>query len=48
MKHKVKVQVHIEKLGLFGIKKNLIETRTIEVDGKTEKTMQKEKPSVQH
>ncbi len=43
MKHKVKVQVPIEKRGLFGIKKTVIETRTIEVDGKTYKKMQQEK-----
>jgi len=43
MKHKVKVQVPVEKRGLFGIKKTVMETRTIEVDGKTYKKMQKEK-----
>ena len=42
MKHKVKVQVHVEKRGLFGIKKTVMETRTIEVDGKTYKKMKKE------
>ncbi len=42
MKHKVKVQVPIEKRGLFGIKKTVMETRTIEVDGKTYKKMKKE------
>ena len=35
MKHKVKVQVPVEKKGIFGIKKTVMETRTIEVDGKT-------------
>lgn len=39
MKHKVKVQVPVEKRGLFGIKKTVMETRTIEVDGKTYKKM---------
>ena len=43
MKHKVKVQVSVEKRGLFGIKKTVMETRTIEVDGKTYKKMQQEK-----
>ena len=42
MKHKVKVQVPAEKRGLFGIKKTVMETRTIEVDGKTYKKMKKE------
>lgn len=37
MNHKVKVQVPVEKRGLFGIKKTIIESRTIEVDGKTYK-----------
>jgi hypothetical protein len=43
MKHKVKVKVPVEKRGLFGIKKTVMETRTIEVDGKTYKKMQQEK-----
>lgn len=43
MKHKVKVQISVEKRGLFGIKKTVMETRTIEVDGKTYKKMQQEK-----
>ena len=42
MKHKVKVQVPVEKRGLFGIKKTVMETRTIEVDGKTYKKMKKQ------
>lgn len=42
MKHKVKVQIPVEKRGLFGIKKTVMETRTIEVDGKTYKKMKKE------
>ena len=29
MKHKVKVKVSTEKRGLFGIKKTVMETRTI-------------------
>jgi len=50
MKHKVKVQVPVEKRGLFGIKKTVMETRTIEVDGKTYKKMQQEKKNlvIQH
>lgn len=41
MKHKVQVMVETEKRCLFG-KKKLLEKRTIEVDGKTYKKMQKE------
>lgn len=50
MKRKVKVQVPVEKRGLFGIKKTVMETRTIEVDGKTYKKMKKRmgKSSVLH
>lgn len=42
MKHKVKVQVPIEKRSLLGFKKTVMETRTIEVDGKTYKKIQHE------
>ena len=35
MKHKVKIKVPVEKRGLLGFKKTVMETRTIEVDGKT-------------
>lgn len=42
MKHKVKVQVPVEKRGLLGFKKTVMETRTIEVDDKTYKKMKKE------
>ena len=42
MKHKVKVQVPTEKRGLLGLKKTVMETRTIEVDSKTYKKMQQE------
>ena len=42
MKHKIKVQVPVEKRGLFGIKKTVMETRTVEVDGKTYKRLKKE------
>lgn len=41
MKYKVKVQVPVEKRGFFR-KKIVMETRTIEVDRKTYKKMQKE------
>ena len=41
MKYKVKVQVPVEKRGFF-LKKIVMETRTIEVDRKTYKKMQKE------
>ena len=43
MKHKVKIQVPVEKRGLFGTKKNVMETRVIEVDDATYKKMQKNK-----
>lgn len=39
MKYKIKVQVPVEKRGLFGVKKIVMETCTIEVDGKTYKKM---------
>ena len=42
MKHKIKVQVPVEKRGFIGMKKTVMETRTIEDDGKTYKKMQKE------
>ena len=35
MKHKIKVQMPVEKRGLLGFKKTIMETRTFEVDGKT-------------
>ncbi len=41
MKHKVKVKVPVEKRGLFGAKKTVMETRVIEVDDATYKKMQK-------
>lgn len=43
MKHKVKVLVPVEKRGLFGFKKTVMEHRTIEVDGKTYRELQKKK-----
>ena len=45
MKHKIKVQVPVEKRGLLGFKKTVLETRTIEVDSKTYKKLQKERDS---
>ncbi len=52
MKHKIKVKVPVEKRGFLGIKKTGMETRTIEVDGKTYKKMKNEEgmaqSSVQH
>ena len=42
MKHKVKVKVPAEERGLLGFKKTVMETRTIEVDGKTYKKMKNE------
>lgn len=51
MKHNIKVKVPVEKRGFLGIKKTVMETRTIEADGKTylqeaEKGMGE--PPVQH
>ena len=43
MKHKVKVKVPVEKRGLFGTKKTVMETRVIEVDDATYKKMQMNK-----
>lgn len=43
MKHKIKMQVPVEKRGLFGFKKIVTETRTVEVDSNTYKKLQKEK-----
>ena len=37
MKHKVKIKVSVEKRGLFGTKKTVMETRVIEVDDATYK-----------
>lgn len=42
MKHKIKVKVPVEKRSFLGIKKTVMETRTIEVDGKTYKKLKKE------
>ncbi len=42
MKYKVKVKVPVEKRGLFGIKKTVMETKVIEVDKKTYKKMKRE------
>ena len=42
MKHKVKVKVPVEKRGFLGIRKTVMETRIIEVDGKTYKKLKKD------
>ena len=42
MKHRIKVQVPVEKRGFLGIKKTVMETRTIEVDGRTYNKMQRD------
>lgn len=42
MKHKIKVNMPVEKCGLFGIKKTVIESRIIEVDDKTYRKLKKE------
>lgn len=42
MKHKIKVRVAVEKKGLLGTKKTVMETRSITVDEKTYEKMKKE------
>ena len=42
MKHRIKVQVPVEKRGLFGGKKTVMETRVIEVDDPTYRKIKKE------
>lgn len=42
MKHKVKIQVPVEKHSFLGMKKTVMETRTIEVDDKTYRKLKKE------
>lgn len=42
MKYKIKVQVPVEKRGFFGTRKTVMESRIIEVDGKTYKKLQSE------
>ena len=42
MKHKVKIKVPVEKRGLRGFKKTVMETRTIEVDGKSYRKIKNE------
>ena len=47
MKHRIKVNVPIEKRGILGFKKTVMETRIVEVDGKTYRKMkekQKNRP----
>jgi hypothetical protein len=43
MKHKVKIDVPVTKRGLFGIKRTVMEKRTLMVDGKTYRKMEKAK-----
>ena len=42
MKHTIKVKVPVETHSFFGIKKTVMETHTIEVDGKTYNMLKKE------
>jgi hypothetical protein len=42
MKHKVKVNVPVEKRGFLGMKKTVMESRVIEVDDKTFRKMKRE------
>lgn len=41
MKHKVRMQVPVQKRGFLGFKKTVMQTRTVEVDGKTYRQMKK-------
>ena len=41
MKHRVRVQVPVERRGLFGRRKIVYEERTIVVDGRTYRRMQR-------
>ena len=45
MKHRIKVQVETEKRGLFGAKRKVMETRTVEVDGNTYRKLKQEQRS---
>ena len=42
MKRKAKIQVEAEKRGLFGVKRKVIETRTVEADTKTRHKMKRD------
>lgn len=42
MKHRIKVNVPVEKRGLLGLKKTVYERRIVEVDGKTYKSIQQQ------
>jgi hypothetical protein len=41
MKHRVRVQVPVEKRGIFGRRKTVYEERTIVVDGRTYRRIQR-------
>lgn len=45
MKHKIKVQVPIEKRGLLGFKRTVMTTQIVEVDSRTYKRMKNENTS---
>ncbi len=42
MKHRIRIKVPVEKRGLFGIRRTVLEERTVEVDGKTYRRLQQE------
>ncbi len=42
MKHRIKIKVPVEKKGLFGRRHTVLETRTVEVDGKTYRKLKRE------
>ncbi len=42
MRHKIKIQVPVERAGFLGFKRTVMETRTIKVDGKTYKELKRE------
>ncbi len=44
-KYRVKMQVPVEKRGLFGIKKTVMETRIVEMDEKTYRKMKQKRGS---
>ena len=43
MERKVMVLISVEKRGLFGVKKTVMEMHTVEMDGKTYRKLQKER-----
>ena len=46
MKHKIKVKVPVERRGFLGIRKTVMETRTVEIDGETCKKWKRERDNL--